>query len=347
MRYALVITLILALAAACGGGDAQPTPEPSFIPLEPGVYRIPPGGSEAVLLADGRERYAVSRDGRWLAFQGNGGVSLADLEDGGAPVAAARFQEVYGLAVPPDGRSAAVYGRLDTVKGIYVLDAATGAVTKPVPIRSNEPGGAIEWSPTGDAFAFTGAPGDGPAGLYVCDPSTWETTLLFETRPDALGRFIDAGPRPFDWSADGTTLAIASPYGSDPGLFVIDVGSGGVRKVSDGVLSEGRLTVSPNGRRLAYSTGPVVGPDRGVVVQQPQLLLVDAESGREAVLTEGHDPAWSPDGSEIAFVRNGGLYVIGADGEDERRIGPYKEPVYHPEWLADGSLVFTAGGVGY
>ena len=66
-------------------------------------------------------------------------------------------------------------------------------------------------------------------------------------------------------------------------------------------------------------------------------------------LTNGFDPAISPDGSSVAFVRDGGetgLYLIAIDGSNERRI--FERPALSsPKWSADGQwIVFTRNDEG-
>jgi len=75
------------------------------------------------------------------------------------------------------------------------------------------------------------------------------------------------------------------------------------------------------------------------------IFVVDA-NGRSAArrLTSGMDPAWSPDGGMLAFVRwtvPWGIYVINADGTGERLIWQ-QNLVRSPTWSPDGRrLAFT------
>ena len=53
-------------------------------------------------------------------------------------------------------------------------------------------------------------------------------------------------------------------------------------------------------------------------------------------------PAWSPDGSRIAFVRDQDLFVMNADGSGVRRLAPSAS--LWPRWSPDGSKIVFQGG---
>ena len=77
-----------------------------------------------------------------------------------------------------------------------------------------------------------------------------------------------------------------------------------------------------------------------------QHLPLQPGDRRGAWLTNGYDPAISPDGSKVAFYRGGGadngVWVINSDGTDERRIHGGGEFMRSPKWFPDGSrLVFS------
>jgi Tol biopolymer transport system component len=77
------------------------------------------------------------------------------------------------------------------------------------------------------------------------------------------------------------------------------------------------------------------------------IYLYNLATGDLRFLTGGFDPAISPDGSQVAFTRSGGehgLYLIGVDGSNERRIFSGRELLFSPKWSPNGRyLVFERG----
>lgn len=85
---------------------------------------------------------------------------------------------------------------------------------------------------------------------------------------------------------------------------------------------------------------------RGVTVAAPVLLALlvllagwgalhgtTAEDEPEYVDfdTADYDPAWAPDGREIAFVRRGAVHTVAADGSCPRRVTEGTEPAWSPD----------------
>jgi len=111
--------------------------------------------------------------------------------------------------------------------------------------------------------------------------------------------------------------------------------------------------LSPDGRRVVYA---VTRTDVEAEQDRVALHLLDVETGARRQLTAGRgsdgSPAWSPDGSLIAFVsdRAGAaqVFVISPDGGEARQVTELEKGVVGaPAWSPDGTrLAFSALGPG-
>lgn len=81
-----------------------------------------------------------------------------------------------------------------------------------------------------------------------------------------------------------------------------------------------KLVVSPNGRKIAFSTG-----------HSPIYILQLTGNGWQhaATIESGGYPTWSPDGTSIAFVSDDdkGIWLANADGTDRVRLAPTSQRI--------------------
>jgi Tol biopolymer transport system component len=179
-------------------------------------------------------------------------------------------------------------------------------------------------------------------------------SALFVMAPDGSSKrdladvSVAPGPSSFQrWSPDGQRIAFMSSGESDElGVYVIDSDGSDVRLVSrldtrEPVLE---LSWSPDSRKLAISY--LLFGNSGLP-GKPRIHVVDVESYVRLQLTDGSaadiSPAWSPDGSRIAFVsdRDGNreIYVMNADGTGQTRLTNHPLEDGSPSWSPDGRLI--------
>ncbi|MCB0094287.1 MAG: PD40 domain-containing protein [Caldilineaceae bacterium] len=80
------------------------------------------------------------------------------------------------------------------------------------------------------------------------------------------------------------------------------------------------------------------------------IYAYDLQDGRVWSLTHGFDPAISPDGSTVAFTRDGGengIYLISINGGSERLIFSGRSSLASPKWSPDGQWILFSRGDEY
>jgi YVTN family beta-propeller protein len=190
-------------------------------------------------------------------------------------------------------------------------------------------------------------------------------------QPDGTGRQTifgrDQNVSRVAWSPDGTRIAyVKLVQGSSRsrdgnphwGIFTANPDGADAHKIS-GELNDGWpawLTWSPDGSRIAFSSLAAGSPAQscmpgGDATCPTGLYVMNADGTNVSQLTmDGlgeYQPSWSPDGSEIAFVRQveppdglTGIFVMNADGSNVRKIASTTQGSdFAPSWSPDGSQV--------
>lgn len=147
------------------------------------------------------------------------------------------------------------------------------------------------------------------------------------------------------WSqADPTTMAISCKVGKHSfRLLVVDTNGKLIRRLDAGEKRIDDVTLSPDGQTILYWASDSTVGDGGSLYTLPVV-----GTGAPKKITSGAkgldgDPAWSPDGTQIAFRRlvggaggNADVYVMNADGSGQRAVADTPAVDVKPVWSPDG-----------
>jgi Tol biopolymer transport system component/DNA-binding winged helix-turn-helix (wHTH) protein len=154
------------------------------------------------------------------------------------------------------------------------------------------------------------------------------------------------------WSPDGRSIAFLRLSDTDRGIYVMPAIGGAARKIFTPTgrieWERGALSWSPDGKRLIFPDGK-----SGSTPSQIFSLALDTLQAHGITTPPEHwdgdnGPVFSPDGSQIAFIRAieaaiRDVYVMDADGADLHRVTFDNRFVESLAWDVDGkSIIFAS-----
>jgi Tol biopolymer transport system component len=207
----------------------------------------------------------------------------------------------------------------DIFGGIYIADGESGTIER-LTTGSNP-----DWSRDG-RIAYYSRGGGKRTGIFVMDAT------------GANDRYVGDGYYA-SWSSDNRHIATDN----EGKIYVLDVdGSEPPRLVAQapaGWLYANDPAWSPDGKAIAFTVCKDDNDkwDPGVTCGPIHVVAADGSSPPAALGTSSGAiaPAWSPDGSALAYQVAGSIYVLQNGGSTLAASGML------PAWTPDGRLVFT------
>src|SRR6266536_1004289 len=139
------------------------------------------------------------------------------------------------------------------------------------------------------------------------------------------------------WSPiDLTALSGRIVFDNFQDVWSINADGNGLRRLTRSPWPEFDPSLSPDGRFSAYRSEPN---------EHPELWVMNADgTGQDRLTRDGGFPAWSRDGSMIAYAPGGGaagrswIAIMNADGSGQRRL-PHTDYGEYPSWSPDGKRI--------
>lgn len=217
--------------------------------------------------------------------------------------------------VSPDGKRIAFFSSRGIFSiDLYIANARTGAIERRLAAAGNGPhsdalrfiNSAGTWSPDGKRFAYVlFAEGDDQLSIAAIEGGDNS-----DLRIAGVGAITNPA-----WSPDGRSIAFSGTSGGVSDLYLVDIATSSVRRLTNDKFTDLQPAWSPDSRTIAFVS------DRGTSTSFTQhsyaelaMATIDVASGAiapiEVFANARHtNPQYSPDGRDLYFISNVGGFT--------------------------------------
>ena len=153
--------------------------------------------------------------------------------------------------------------------------------------------------------------------------------------------------------AGGASLiAFASDREGDSQIYVMNADGSGQRRLTRNATTDTEPAWSPDGTKIAFTRRCWHSNDKYDTDREIYVMNADGSGQRNLTrtrLSDDESPAWSPDGTKIAFesdrgggaLPESGIFVMNADGSGQRRLTRQDtgRSSSDPSWSPDGGWI--------
>ena len=160
-----------------------------------------------------------------------------------------------------------------------------------------------------------------------------------ETRITAMNR-DELNP---SWSPSGTEIVFERNDGMRSDIWIANANGTNPRRLTTHPGNDTRPAFSNTGTKIVFAS------DRNGTHGTSDLFVMDASGANQVAITNTPTideafPAWSPDGTAIAFSRDGDIYKISPTGANLTRLTTSPDTEFEPDWSpSSAQIVFRQG----
>lgn len=246
------------------------------------------------------------------------GTKLISSENGGelniAPV------------LSPDGKNLVFFSSKNLFAiDLFLADAKTGEIKRTILSTEHDPhlesiefiNSAGSWNPAGDKFVFPAVTKGRPI-LSVINIHNGD--IEKERKFGDLGEILNPS-----WSPDGRYIVFSGIKGGLTDLFIYDLQTDSLRRITNDAYAEIQPSWSPDGHKIVFVTDRFTTDLNDLAVGNYQLALLDPVTGEISRINTFKDakninPQWSADGKSIYFLADPqgitNIYKIDLDSQN-------------------------------